>query len=120
MNDDRFDVEHRNEEFRFVLVDTAPSEGEAPVDIGLVEYLQIDGDDPVRIFAHTEVSGEYGGMGLASVLVRAAVEQSAAEGFGVVPVCPYVVKWFEKHPEFAKYEVKARPEHLQALRSRNG
>ncbi|MGM7669607.1 GNAT family N-acetyltransferase [Microbacterium sp. A93] len=71
-----------------------------------------------RIFPHTEVGEEFGGHGLASKLVRAALDASIAEGFRIVAVCPYVKGWVEKHPEYQEHVDATTPEHLQALQTR--
>ncbi len=39
--------------------------------------------------------------GLAAVLVEHAVNQVAAQGKRVVPMCWYVAEWFDAHPERA-------------------
>ena len=39
--------------------------------------------------------------GLAAVLVEHAVDEVAAQGKRVVPMCWYVAEWFEAHPERA-------------------
>ncbi|WP_188192591.1 GNAT family N-acetyltransferase [Nonomuraea sp. SYSU D8015] len=52
------------------------------------------------VFTHTEVLPDYEGQGLASKLVRHALQASADTGLRVVPVCPYVAKYIERHPEF--------------------
>lgn len=41
-----------------------------------------------RIFFHTEVDEEYGGRGLAKLLVREALADSIRRNLTVVPVCP--------------------------------
>ncbi|WBL19192.1 GNAT family N-acetyltransferase [Citricoccus sp. NR2] len=69
-----------------------------------------------RIFPHTTVQEEYAGQGLASVLVRGALEATIAAGARIVPVCPYVKGWIEKHPDFASHVVAPTPTHLQLLR----
>jgi predicted GNAT family acetyltransferase len=68
-----------------------------------------------RIFPHTEVKEEFGGHGLASTLVRQALDASIAEGFQIVAVCPYVKNWVKKHPEYQEHVVPTTPEHLQSL-----
>ncbi|PZG07449.1 GNAT family N-acetyltransferase [Nonomuraea aridisoli] len=52
------------------------------------------------IFTHTEVLPEYEGQGLAGKLVGHALQVSADTGLRVVPACPYVAKYIERHPEF--------------------
>lgn len=118
MTDDRFAVEHRPEESRYVLIDRGADGAEQKV-IGEESYLDVDADGrPQRIFHHTFVSEEYSGQGLASSLVRAAMDDLTSAGFDVVPVCPYVAAWLPKHPEYADHVVQPTPDHLQALRNR--
>jgi predicted GNAT family acetyltransferase len=52
------------------------------------------------IFTHTEVFPEYEGQGLAGKLVGHALQVSADTGLRVVPTCPYVARYIERHPEF--------------------
>ncbi|MEL6051623.1 GNAT family N-acetyltransferase [Corynebacterium rouxii] len=60
--------------------------------------LFIDRGDE-RIFFHTEVADEYGGRGIASVLVQEALAVTAAESKTVVPLCPLVKSYLDKHGE---------------------
>lgn len=64
---------------------------------GLEQY-EVDGD--VRVFVHTEISPRFEGLGLASTLVRSALEDLRGRALRVRPVCPYVVKFLSKHPEY--------------------
>ncbi len=50
-----------------------------------------------RIFFHTEVLPDYSRRGLAGVLVEQALVESARTGKTVVPVCPVVRGWLDKH-----------------------
>ena len=58
---------------------------------------RIDGD--VIIFTHTVVPPALGGRGVASRLIGFALDQVRARGLKVVPDCPFVRAYFEKHPE---------------------
>ena len=49
------------------------------------------------------------------MLVREALKDSVAAGFRIVPVCPYVKQWTQKHDDVAGDVDQARPEHLQFL-----
>lgn len=49
------------------------------------------------IFPHTEIDPAFGGRGLGSTLVAAAMADVAARGETVVPVCPFVVKYLTKN-----------------------
>ncbi|MFE7506458.1 GNAT family N-acetyltransferase [Promicromonospora sp. NPDC057488] len=50
-----------------------------------------------RIFFHTEVDEEYGGRGLAGILVREALTDSIRKNIVVVPVCPLFAAHLAKH-----------------------
>ncbi|MEN9753170.1 MAG: hypothetical protein RL670_861, partial [Actinomycetota bacterium] len=51
-------------------------------------------------FVHTEVSPEYQGQNLAAILMREALDDVRVDGKAkVVPVCSYVVRYMDKHPE---------------------
>ena len=71
-----------------------------------------------RIFPHTEIRGEFGGQGLGSVLVRQALDRSIEEGVTIIPVCPYVKSWIQKHEGYAQHTAKPTPEHLQLISGR--
>lgn len=50
-----------------------------------------------RIIFHTEVDEQFGGRGLAGILVREALQDSIRSGFGIVPVCPLFASHLKKH-----------------------
>jgi predicted GNAT family acetyltransferase len=52
-----------------------------------------------RVFVHTGVRDEYEGQGLASRLARRVLDDARAEGLKIVPQCPYVRGYLERHPE---------------------
>lgn len=54
----------------------------------------------VMTIMHTGVPEEVGGRGIASELVRTALETARREGWKVVPACSYARVWMERHPEF--------------------
>ena len=60
-----------------------------------------EGDDAAgggdRVFFHTEVDEEYGGRGLAGILVREALADSIRKSIVVVPVCPLFAAHLAKH-----------------------
>jgi predicted GNAT family acetyltransferase len=51
-------------------------------------------------FQHTEVDNAYSGNGFASSLVRRALDETRQAGRLVLPYCPYVRGWIEKHPDY--------------------
>jgi predicted GNAT family acetyltransferase len=57
--------------------------------------------DGVITFIHTEVPKELEGKGIGSKLVKGALDQVRAAGLKVVPRCPFVKAYIEKHSEYA-------------------
>ena len=53
-----------------------------------------------RIFTHTEVADGFEGRGLATILIGEALQATHDAGLTIVPVCPMVVGYVGKHPEF--------------------
>jgi predicted GNAT family acetyltransferase len=60
-----------------------------------------------RTFTHTETQDGYEGQGLASRLVRVALDDAKERGLKINPVCPFVRGWLARHPE---YGVSSGPE----------
>ena len=52
------------------------------------------------IFVHTEIEPQGEGRGLGSMLVREALDDVAAHGGRIVPLCPFVAEWIEQHPDY--------------------
>lgn len=70
--------------------------------VGFTEFLDHSTDQGnQRIFPHTEVDEEFGGRGLATILISEALAATRADGLRIVPVCPMVVAFIEKHPEYS-------------------
>lgn len=69
--------------------------GEA--DHAFVAYRRSEG----RIaFLHTEVPPKHEGKGLGSRLARAALDYARAEGLAVLPRCPFIAAYMQRHPEY--------------------
>ncbi|MEV7967457.1 GNAT family N-acetyltransferase [Sphaerisporangium sp. NPDC088356] len=64
---------------------------------GFAEYHRLTGR---LVFTHTEVGEEFEGQGLASRLIHDALDAARAEGVPVVPRCPFVARYIERHPEY--------------------
>lgn len=53
------------------------------------------------VFLHTEVEPEFEGKGIGSALAKGALEDVRAAGeYDVVPLCPFIKTYIERHPEF--------------------
>jgi predicted GNAT family acetyltransferase len=53
------------------------------------------------VLAHTEVPEAWGGRGVGSRLIRAALARARAEQLTVVPWCPFARRWLKEHPDEA-------------------
>ena len=51
-------------------------------------------------FTHTLVPKAIEGRGVASKLIRAALDASRDEGLTVIAQCPFVAAYIERHPEY--------------------
>jgi uncharacterized protein len=52
-------------------------------------------------FVHTEIADGHEGEGLGGELVRAALDSVRAEGLAVLPFCPFVNGWIQRHAAYA-------------------
>jgi predicted GNAT family acetyltransferase len=64
---------------------------------GFARY-QLMGED--YAFTHTEIDDAYEGQGLGSALVRGLLETTRDRGAAVLPYCPFVRGYIERHPEY--------------------
>jgi predicted GNAT family acetyltransferase len=99
---ERVDHKHRYE----ILVDGTLA--------GFTEYRD---RDEQRVFYHTEIDDAFAGQGLASVLVQQALTDVRNAGKHIVPVCPYVAKFLQKHDEFTDITDPVTPEVRHWLRA---
>ena len=53
------------------------------------------------IFVHTEIDPAFEGQGLGSALAKAALDHVRAQGARVVPLCPFIARYIERHPDYA-------------------
>lgn len=86
-----FTVQHVAERSRFEV-----RSGERPA--GFVAYRSRPG---VITFTHTEIEHAFEGRGVGSTLVRAALDDARRRHLAVVPACPFVRAYIERHPDYA-------------------
>ena len=91
MTDETTTVTDRSESSRF----------EAHVDGALAGSAEYRLTGTTIVFTHTEVDDAHAGQGVGSTLVRQALDDVRERGLTVVPVCPFVKRWIERHPEYA-------------------
>ncbi|MEP6559919.1 MAG: GNAT family N-acetyltransferase [Nakamurella sp.] len=51
-------------------------------------------------FTHTEIGDAFGGRGLASVLIKQALDETRSRGMSVLPNCPFVRRYISRHTEY--------------------
>ena len=78
--------------------------GEERVLAGLIDYRL--GQEFI-VLTHTEVLDGFEGQGIGSRLVRAVLEDLREREIAVIPKCPFVVAWLQKHPE--QHDILFRP-----------
>ncbi|WP_433533461.1 GNAT family N-acetyltransferase [Micromonospora sp. CA-263727] len=84
-------VEENPAKHRFeILVDNALA--------GFTAYLP---RGEVLVFTHTEVDSAFQNMGVGSALMRGTLDQVRAQGGRVVPQCPFMAAFIERHPDYA-------------------
>ena len=66
--------------------------------VAFVDYRQ---SGAALVLAHAEVPRELEGRGIGSRLVRGVLELARARGERLVPRCPFIAHYIERHPEYA-------------------
>ncbi|WP_205808289.1 GNAT family N-acetyltransferase [Micromonospora sp. HNM0581] len=54
----------------------------------------------VLIFTHTEVDAAFQNMGVGAALMRGTLDQVRGHGQRVVPRCPFMAAFIDRHPEY--------------------
>ncbi|MEH0416839.1 GNAT family N-acetyltransferase [Streptomyces sp. B21-083] len=81
--------------------------------VGRIEYFVLAARGRALVPVHTIVEPAHEGKGIAGSLARELYLMAAREGIVVAPLCPYVVKWAERHPDEAP---AADPDLLRAAK----
>ncbi len=66
--------------------------------VGFARYVRRGGR---AYFVHTEIDPRHEGSGLGSSLARAALDAQRDRDELVVPLCPFIRGYIERHPEYA-------------------
>ena len=57
--------------------------------------------DGVMTFTHTEVPAALRGRGIGSQMMHGVLQSVRARGLKVVPRCPFVADFMDRHPQYA-------------------
>jgi predicted GNAT family acetyltransferase len=66
--------------------------------VGTLAYSDREGK---LYLIHTEVPKQLEGHGYAGALAKTALEYAKEQGLEVVPFCPFVRAYLQRHPEYA-------------------
>lgn len=89
-----------------VTVVDAPERGRYEVRVGgevagYAVYQSVDGRDGVLEMPHTVIEPAHEGQGLGSRLITGALDDVRRKGATLVPTCPFVRAFLDKHPDYA-------------------
>ena len=70
------------------------------VDEAVVGFTEYHDDGDRRTFPHTVIDEDQRGQGLASALIRAALDDTRTAGKSVVPQCSAVAGFIAKHADY--------------------
>lgn len=73
---------------------------EITVDGALAGFAEYRLNGPGISFTHTEIDPAFGGRGLGSTLVKAALDAARDAGLSVLPFCPFVQRYIERHADY--------------------
>jgi predicted GNAT family acetyltransferase len=79
---------------------TALHRFEIHVDGALAGFAAYHRNGAAVTMTHTEIDSAYEGKGLGSVLARHALDALRAEGAALIPVCPFIRGYVQRHPEY--------------------
>ncbi len=66
--------------------------------VAVVEYAR-RGEDTIELM-HTEVPQALAGQGVGSRLAKAVLEKARTDALRVIPSCPFLAAYIERHPEY--------------------
>jgi len=89
-------------EEREIQIRDEPDEDAYVIDVdgvraGRAEYRIRDGR---HVFTHTEIDDAFAGEGLASKLVKFALDDVSDKGGEIVPICPFFAAYIQRHEEY--------------------
>ena len=76
---------------------------------GHADYMLTDN---LLIFSHTEVDPSYEGHGVGGSLARTGLDDARARGLQVMPLCPFINAWIQRHGEYSDLLFNAPPSRV--------
>lgn len=75
----------------------------------LAGYAAYKVQGQTMVFIHTEIDERFEGRGLGSRLATAALDDARLKGFTVVPLCPFIARFVDRHPQYADLVAQQSP-----------
>jgi predicted GNAT family acetyltransferase len=83
------------------VVDNAQSgQFEILVDGLVAGFAEYQRNGSTVVFTHTEIDLQFEGQGLGSILAAAALDAARRQGLSVLPFCPFIRGYIERHPDY--------------------
>jgi predicted GNAT family acetyltransferase len=97
------EVRHIPERFVFAIT----------VDEEMAGYTEYRTGPGVRSFMHTIIDEKFRGQGLASTLVKQALDETRNDGLLVEPYCPFTRRYIKEHPDYLDLVSEERREDFE-------
>ena len=81
---------------------------EIRVDGELAGFAAYETTPELVVLTHTEIGPAWEGRGVGGRLVRAALDDVRGRDLAVLPICPFVQGWINRHPEYAALDYRRR------------
>ncbi|XZF15316.1 GNAT family N-acetyltransferase [Chitinophagaceae bacterium MMS25-I14] len=75
---------------------------------GKMAFVVYEASGDTITFLHTEVPQELEGQGLAAALAKYVLNYARDNKLNVVPLCPYIRVYLDRHPEYQPLSVMHR------------
>jgi predicted GNAT family acetyltransferase len=66
------------------------------------------------VFTHAEVEPRFEGHGVGSALAKQSLDDVIAQGKQITPLCPFVVDFLHRHPEYVDHVDEAHREEFRS------
>ena len=71
-----------------------------------VSFIEYEKDGNIISLLHTEVDESLEGQGAGTAIVEKVLRQIEKEGMQLIPLCPFVVAYIKRHPEWERIIVQ--------------
>jgi predicted GNAT family acetyltransferase len=86
---------------------------------GHVAFIDYTLKRELLFLIHTEVPEALQGKGIAGIIVQKTFEYAKKNGYQIVPLCPYVRTYLERHPEWKELVAPNSERYLNNQQNRD-